>query len=90
MSGTPGYMAPEILMKKGHDFSVDMYALGVILHEFILGKRPYPGRSRKEVICYVNWLVISYKHNFILATLQIYWGLVNTQIVHIQRNDSGC
>lgn len=49
LSGTPGYMAPEILMKKGHSFSVDFYALGVILHEMIMAKRPYPGRQRREV-----------------------------------------
>jgi serine/threonine protein kinase len=49
LSGTPSYMAPEILMRRGHSFSVDTYALGVIMCEFMTGKRPYLGRSRKEV-----------------------------------------
>lgn len=48
-SGTPSYMAPEIFSKIGHSFTADYYAVGVILHEMIIGKRPYPGRNRKDV-----------------------------------------
>jgi serine/threonine protein kinase len=28
---------------------VDYYALGVIIHEFMLGRRPYYGKDRKEI-----------------------------------------
>ena len=45
-SGTPGYMAPEVLCRQNHTFSVDFFALGVILHELASGKRPYVGKSR--------------------------------------------
>ncbi|CAD8060278.1 unnamed protein product [Paramecium sonneborni] len=48
-SGTPGYMAPEVMCRQNHSFSVDYFALGVIGYEFMLGKRPYTGRSRKEI-----------------------------------------
>ena len=49
-SGTPGYMAPEVIMRgKNHTFSVDFFAIGVIGYEFMIGKRPYQGRSRKEI-----------------------------------------
>lgn len=48
-SGTPGYMAPEILCRNNHGFGVDHYALGVIAYECMLGKRPYNGRTRKEI-----------------------------------------
>jgi serine/threonine protein kinase len=48
-SGTPGYMAPEVLCRQNHSFSVDFFALGVIVHELILGRRPYSGRDRKEI-----------------------------------------
>lgn len=50
VSGTPSYMAPEVLMRRTHSFSVDTYALGVIMFEMMTGRRPYTGRSRKEVI----------------------------------------
>jgi len=37
-SGTPGYMAPEVITKTNHSFAVDFFALGVIAYELMLGK----------------------------------------------------
>ena len=48
-SGTPGYMAPEVLFNKDHEYSVDYFSLGVILYELLMGKRPYHGHSKKEL-----------------------------------------
>lgn len=48
-SGTPGYMAPEVLCSKNHSYPVDFYALGVMGYEFMIGKRPYLGKNRKEI-----------------------------------------
>ena len=48
-SGTPGYMAPEVMCRKDHSFTVDYFAVGVIAYEFMLGKRPYLGRDRREI-----------------------------------------
>ena len=48
-SGTPGYMAPEVILVLNHSFCSDFFALGVIGYEFMLGYRPYLGRSRKEI-----------------------------------------
>lgn len=48
-SGTPGYMAPEVICKQNHGIGVDYFALGVIAHECMLGKRPYIGKSRKDI-----------------------------------------
>lgn len=48
-SGTPGYMAPEVMCRQNHGVAVDFYALGVIAHECMLGRRPYNGSTRKEI-----------------------------------------
>ena len=48
-SGTPGYMAPEAIINKPHDFCVDYFALGVIVYELMMGERPYQGKNRKEI-----------------------------------------
>ena len=48
-SGTPGYMAPEVLLAKNYTFTVDFFAIGVIGYEFMLGKRPYNGNNRKQI-----------------------------------------
>ena len=48
-SGTPGYMAPEVMCAQNHSFQVDYFALGVMAFEFMFGFRPYLGKSRKEI-----------------------------------------
>ena len=48
-SGTPGYMAPEVLMARNHSFPVDFFAIGVMGFEFMLGHRPYVAKNRKEM-----------------------------------------
>ena len=45
-SGTPGYMAPEVICKQIHSFPVDFYAVGIISYEIMMGKRPYTGQNR--------------------------------------------
>ena len=48
-SGTPGYMAPEVILSKNYTFTVDFFAIGAIGYEFMLGKRPYNGDNRKQI-----------------------------------------
>ena len=48
-SGTPGYMAPEVMCGQNHTKAVDYFALGVIGYEFMNGVRPYNGKTRKEI-----------------------------------------
>ena len=48
-SGTPGYMSPEVMQGQNHNKAVDYFALGVIGYECMMGKRPYQGKSRKEI-----------------------------------------
>ena len=48
-SGTPGYMAPEVMCRQNHGVAVDYFAVGVIVYEIMLGIRPYLGKSRKEI-----------------------------------------
>ena len=48
-SGTPGYMAPEVICRQNHSFCSDFFALGVILYETIVGVRPYRGKTRKDI-----------------------------------------
>ena len=45
-SGSPGYCAPEIMYRCNHSFTSDIFGLGVIAHEIMLHKRPYPARDR--------------------------------------------
>ena len=48
-SGTPGYMAPEVMCRQNHGLAADYFAVGVIAYECMQGRRPYVGRSRREI-----------------------------------------
>ena len=37
-SGTPGYMAPEVMCKQNHGIAADFFAVGVIAYECMIGK----------------------------------------------------
>ena len=39
--GTPEYMAPEMLVDKGHSFPVDWWALGIMTYELLVGFTPF-------------------------------------------------
>ena len=41
LCGTPNYIAPEILLKSGHTYPVDIWSLGVIIYTLLIGKPPY-------------------------------------------------
>lgn len=48
--GSPGYSAPEILLKQTYNSKVDIFSLGVVIHILLSGKAPFFGRTVEETL----------------------------------------
>ena len=51
--GTPGYAAPEQMAAQAVDARIDVFALGAILYELLVGRRAFEGTSSAAVLAAV-------------------------------------
>ena len=77
-SGTPGYMAPEVILIQNHSYPCDFFALGVIGYEFMKGYRPYLGRSRKEI----KELIVAKQAKIKKEELPKGWGVLAAEFIN--------
>lgn len=47
--GTPGYVSPEVLLKKGYTDKCDMWSLGVVAWMLLTGRSPFFGADAKSI-----------------------------------------
>jgi serine/threonine protein kinase len=47
--GTAEYLAPEMIMGKGHGLEVDWWALGILVYEMHVGEHPFTGPNPMAV-----------------------------------------
>uniref|UniRef100_A0A3P9MRW2 Serine/threonine-protein kinase PLK n=1 Tax=Poecilia reticulata TaxID=8081 RepID=A0A3P9MRW2_POERE len=71
LCGTPNYIAPEVLCKKGHSYEVDVWSLGCILYTLLVGKPPFETSCLKETYSRIkkNSYVIPWHINPAAASL---------------------
>ena len=48
--GTEQYMSPEMLLQQGHNFRMDWWCLGLLMHEMLSAKHPFHGPSHYETL----------------------------------------
>jgi calcium/calmodulin-dependent protein kinase I len=78
-SGSPGYVAPEILCDKKYNQKVDVFSTGVVIYALLSGSLPFTGRNADEILtknfkCKINfeapiWNKISFAATSFLSSL---------------------
>jgi len=48
LCGTLDYLAPEMVEKKSHDAKIDLWSLGVLIYEFLVGGPPFEEESHHK------------------------------------------
>ena len=58
--GTPEYIAPEMLLKKGHDTRVDIWSIGILMFELLAGYSPFVAKTHQELYQNIKKLKINW------------------------------
>lgn len=52
--GTPEYLPPEMVEHKTHDTSADIWCLGVLLYEMLVGHTPFKSQAKKNMLLNIS------------------------------------
>ena len=62
--GTVEYMAPEIIENENYDFGVDIWSLGILLYEMIIGHSPFHDKLNKNIMIKIKEHKLTFNENF--------------------------
>ena len=52
--GTPLYSSPQLLKKRGYSYKVDIWAIGIMCYELLMGRTPFHSYELKDLIAKIN------------------------------------
>lgn len=89
LCGTPEYLAPEIILSKGHDKGVDYWAFGVLIYEMLVGRSPFYAYGSDQVSLFKR--IVQVKYGFPEGVVNdLAQDLITRLIVRRQANRYGC
>ena len=77
--GTIEYMAPEIVGSEKYDYSVDVWSLGILLYELLMGHSPFKSKKEKNTMIKIKLhdLVFDKNKNLSQDCINLISGLLN-------------
>jgi eukaryotic-like serine/threonine-protein kinase len=79
ISGTPAYVAPELILGGGLSVQSDMYALGITLFELVFGEAPYEltgATVRDRMQCHLT-SIVRYPVSWPMSVPRGFQGVIN-------------
>lgn len=64
LCGTPEYLAPEILLNKGHGKAVDWWCLGIFTYEMLIGQAPFTDEDPMKIYQMILKGQVKFPHGF--------------------------
>jgi serine/threonine protein kinase len=75
--GTPNYLPPEMIARNGYSGQVDIWSLGVLIYQLLVGRPPVEGENAKETMkiiptseIYIPELLSEFAKDIINQTLE--------------------
>jgi protein kinase A len=91
LCGTPEYLAPEIILSKGHDKGADYWAFGVLIYEMLVGHSPFFSYgSNQQVALFQRICRVEYAFPARIQMDPRAQDLIQRLIVRKQANRFGC
>lgn len=90
LCGTPEYLAPEIILSKGHDKGVDYWAFGVLVYEMLVGRSPFYSYGTDQVSLFKRIVQVKYSFPHGGMVHDLAQDLIQRLIVRRQANRLGC
>jgi protein kinase A len=90
LCGTPEYLAPEIILSKGHDKGVDYWAYGVLIYEMLVGRSPFYSYGTDQVSLFKRIVQVKYSFPHGGMVHELAQDLIQRLIVRRQANRLGC
>jgi CRP-like cAMP-binding protein/tRNA A-37 threonylcarbamoyl transferase component Bud32 len=90
LCGTPEYLAPEIILSKGHDKGVDYWAYGVLIYEMLVGRSPFYSYGTDQVSLFKRIVQVKYSFPPGGIVSEPAQDLIQRLIVRRQANRFGC